>query len=96
MLLTNNHTGARELTPLRPFDSSDHNKHRTMNSLAHTATADAPTPPPAFKLSDLHSLLHAFDAVARLVFATMFLTALTTVYVQMDASALEGENAMST
>jgi len=45
-------------------------------------------------MSELLYSLHAFDAVARPVFATMFLSAATTVYVQTATSAAQGQNAM--
>eukprot|EP00588_Corethron_pennatum_P035372 CAMPEP_0194346670 /NCGR_PEP_ID=MMETSP0171-20130528/105557_1 /TAXON_ID=218684 /ORGANISM="Corethron pennatum, Strain L29A3" /LENGTH=162 /DNA_ID=CAMNT_0039113829 /DNA_START=475 /DNA_END=963 /DNA_ORIENTATION=- len=102
-LLTNDHTGALELTPLRSADSadaSDVDPPRTMNALGSTSVANAvgkgggPAPPPAFKMSELLYSLHAFDAVARPVFATMFLAAVTTVYVQMEMSAQQEQNAM--
>jgi len=79
-LLTNDHTGALELTPLRSADSadaSDVDPPRTMNALGSTSVANAvangraPAPPPAFKMSELLYSLHAFDAVARPVCATM-------------------------
>jgi len=45
-------------------------------------------------MSEFLSSLHTFDAVARPVFATMVLAAVTTVYVQTEMSAQQEQNAM--